>query len=162
MIPKFIGFFITFMIIGLYWTIHHRLFGFVMNYNLRLMWLNMFFLLAVILLPFTSAFYSEYITYFLKTPMVLYISNISFLGLMNFMMWRYVGNPKNGLSEGLSKPVADFYSIRAIIVPTIFILMAITYFIFPRFAIWMPLFIPLVMWLLARTYRKKINFIIKK
>src|SRR5690349_14531110 len=80
MIPKFIGFFICFFIIGQYWTVHHRLFGFVENYNLRLMWLNLIFLLAIILMPFTTAFYSEYFTYFLTTPVALYVSNISFLG----------------------------------------------------------------------------------
>src|SRR3954463_13492611 len=28
LIPKFIGFFISFLLIGLYWSIHHRMFGF--------------------------------------------------------------------------------------------------------------------------------------
>lgn len=161
MIPKFIGFFISFVIIGQYWTIHHRLFGFVVNFNLRLLWLNLFFLLAVVLMPFTSAFYSEYITYYVKTPVFLYISNISFLGIMNYLMWRYVSNPKHGLSEGLAKPVAKYFSLRAIVVPIIFILMAFVYFIFPRAAVWMPMLIPLSMWLLTRMYRKKINFAVK-
>jgi uncharacterized membrane protein len=147
MTPKFIGFLISFLIIGQYWTIHHRLFGFVVNFNLRLLWLNLFFLLAVILMPFTSAFYSEYISYFLKTPVILYISNISFLGLMNFFMWRYISNEKHALSEGLQKPVANYFSMRAIIVPVIFILMA--------------LIIPVSLWVLTRMYRKKINFAVK-
>jgi uncharacterized membrane protein len=161
MIPKFIGFLISFLIIGQYWTTHHRLFGFVVNFNLRLMWLNLFFLLAVILMPFTSAFYSEYISYYLKTPVILYISNITFLGFMNYLMWRYVGNQKHGLSEGLVKPVANYYSMRAIIVPSIFLLMALVYLIFPHFAIWMPVIIPLAIWLLRRTYNKKINLAVK-
>lgn len=159
--PKFIGFFISFVIIGQYWTIHHRLFGFVVNFNLQLLWLNLFFLLAVVLMPFTSAFYSEYITYYIKTPVILYISNISFLGLMNFFMWRYVSNPKHGLSEGLAKPVAHYFSMRAIIVPITFILMALTYFIFPRIAVWMPMTIPVSIWVVNRKYRKKINFAVK-
>ena len=40
LIPKFVGFIISFMIIGLYWTVHHRLFGFVVDYNPRLLWLT--------------------------------------------------------------------------------------------------------------------------
>jgi uncharacterized membrane protein len=46
LIPKFIGFFISFFIIGLYWTTHHRLFGHVVDYMPRLLWLNLLFLLA--------------------------------------------------------------------------------------------------------------------
>jgi uncharacterized membrane protein len=33
LIPKFTGFFISFFIIGLYWTIHHRIFGYGINYT---------------------------------------------------------------------------------------------------------------------------------
>ena len=161
LIPKFIGFIVSFIIIGQYWTIHHRLFGFVMNYNLRLMWLNLFFLLAVVLMPFTTAFYSEYIVYFKKTSAILYISNISFLGLMSYLLWRSVSNPRHGFSEGLSKPVANYYSLRAIVVPVIFIIMAFVYFLSPRLAIWIPAVIPVVLWFVGRMYRKKLNSIKK-
>ena len=44
MIPKFVGFLVSFFIIGLYWSIHHRMFGFVVNYTRGLLWLNLFFL----------------------------------------------------------------------------------------------------------------------
>ena len=55
LIPKFIGFIISFLLIGLYWTVHHRMFGFVVNYTPRLLWLNLFFLFfstRAIVLPF--------------------------------------------------------------------------------------------------------------
>ncbi|AEW02688.1 hypothetical protein A4D02_01575 [Niastella koreensis] len=162
MIPKFIGFLISFFIIGQYWTIHHRLFGFVVNYNLRLMWLNLVFLLAVVLMPFTSAFYSEYITYYLKIPSIFYIINICFLGFMNYLMWRYVSNPKHALSEGLVKPVANYYSMRAIAVPIIFLLMALMFLISPHVAIWMPAIIPPVIGLLSKYYKKRIIFSVNK
>src|SRR6185436_5665320 len=46
LIPKFVGFLISFLLIGQYWTVHHRMFGYVINFNQRLIWLNIFFLLA--------------------------------------------------------------------------------------------------------------------
>jgi len=162
MIPKFIGFLISFLIIGQYWTTHHRLFGFVVNYNLRLMWLNLFFLLAVIIMPFTSAFHSEYISYFLKTPVLLYIGNICFLGFMNYLMWRYVSNPKHELSEGLVKAVSNYYSMRAITVPAIFLIMVLVYLVFPHIAIWMPAIIPPVIMMMSRYYKKRIALTVKK
>src|SRR6266498_3111523 len=80
LIPKFVGFFISFFIIGLYWTIHHRMFGYVVNYTRRLLWLNLVFLLAVVMMPFSTAFYSEYIIQLLKTPAMIYVANVVFLG----------------------------------------------------------------------------------
>ena len=162
LIPRFIGFLISFLIIGQYWTTHHRLFGFVVNYNLRLMWLNLFFLLAVVLMPFTSSFYSEYIVYYLKTPVILYIGNICFLGFMNYAMWRYISNPRHGLSEGLVKPLASYFSMRAIVVPIIFLIMALVYLILPRVAVWMPVLIPTAIGLLSRMYKKRIKLVVKE
>ena len=48
LIPKFIGFIISFIFIGLYWTIHHRMFGFVTSYDKKLLVLNLFFLFFII------------------------------------------------------------------------------------------------------------------
>src|SRR5438477_1525847 len=56
-VPKLMGFLVSFFIIGLYWTVHHRMFGFVVNYTPRLLWLNLIFLLSIVLMPFTTAFY---------------------------------------------------------------------------------------------------------
>ena len=44
LIPKFLGFIISFMLIGIYWTVHHRMFGYVTNYTPKLLRLNLLFL----------------------------------------------------------------------------------------------------------------------
>ena len=154
-IPKFIGFLISFFIIGLYWTVHHRLFGFVVNYTQRLLWLNLFFLLPIALMPFSTAFYSQYISGLFKSPVILYVSNICFLGIMNFVLWKYVSNPKRELTEGLSKSVADYYAFRAIMVPILFIIMAILYLFFPGYAIYIPMLTPVIMFVMARIYKRR-------
>jgi len=89
--PKFIGFFISFWLIGLYWTVHHGIFGFVVNYNRRLLWLNLFFLLTIVLMPFSTGFYSEYsgavlFEKQLKVPMIVYVTNICATGIFNYKL----------------------------------------------------------------------------
>lgn len=157
LIPKFVGFFISFIIIGLYWTIHHRMFGYVVNYTTRLLWLNLIFLLAVVLMPFSTAFYSVYILKLLKTPVIIYVTNIVFLGVMNFLLWLYVTQPKLNLVEGLSNNQKNYFLIRAITVPLVFIVVAIVYlFISPKVAIWVPPLIPLVMRLIRKRFKKQL------
>ena len=80
LIPKFVGFFISFIIIGIYWQVHHRMFGYVINYTGKTLWLNLFFLLAVVLMPFSTGFYSECVPTLFRTPIVVYVANICFLG----------------------------------------------------------------------------------
>lgn len=156
LIPKFVGFLVSFFIIGLYWTVHHRMFGFVVNYNQRLLWLNLIFLLAVVLMPFSSGFYSEYIFRLLKAPVILYVCNICFLGIMNFVLWQYISNPKRGLTEGLTRPIAKYYSFRAIMVPIMFVCMAMIYLFIPQYAVYIPMLIPLFMLSIRKVYEKKL------
>ena len=82
MMGKFIGFFISFFIIGLYWTVHHRMFGYVVNYNNKLLRLNLIYLMAIVLMPFSTALYSEYAVRFLKVPVIIYTINIIFLAYL--------------------------------------------------------------------------------
>jgi uncharacterized membrane protein len=57
---KLLGFIISFFIVGYYWSVHHRIFGYVDNYTARLIWLNLLFLFSVVLLPFSSGLLGEY------------------------------------------------------------------------------------------------------
>jgi uncharacterized membrane protein len=145
MIPKFVGFLISFFVIGLYWTIHHQMFGFVINYTRKLMWLNLLFLLAVALMPFSTAFYSEYVLRLLKMPVIIYVTNIVFLGLMTLFIWQHITDPKLHLTAGLVEEEKRYFTIRAITVPVMFITTALVYLLIaPKVAIFIPPFIPLI------------------
>jgi len=158
MIGKFIGFFISFFLIGLYWTIHHRMFGFVINYNRKLLWLNLVFLMAIVLMPFSTGFYSEYAIHFLKVPVIVYTLNIIFIGVMNYVLWSYLANPKNQLTVGINITEKKYFGYRAIIVPCIFFIMAVLYIVVKKqYAIYVPLVIPLLMRVFKRFYFKKHN-----
>ena len=37
LIPKFIGFLVSFLLIGQYWIVHHRMFGYVINFSPKLL-----------------------------------------------------------------------------------------------------------------------------
>jgi uncharacterized membrane protein len=156
LIPKFIGFLISFLIIGQYWTVHHRMFGYVINFNNRLIWLNILFLLAIALMPFSTGFYSEYAAMPVVTPVIFYTCNIALLGILNFFMWRYLSNPRNGLTENLSPQLAKYSSLRAITVPLIFIICTIVYVRSPVIAVFIPATIPLIMRFVFGPMKKKI------
>ncbi len=155
MIPKFFGFAISFMFIGIYWTVHHRLFGYVINYTPKLLRLNLFFLFAVALMPFSTAFYSEYVMKHVITPVFFYTGNIILLGIFNLFMWRYISNPKNKLSEGLARSDAKYFSARAIAVPAMFTLFAFAYLVNPFISSILPIFIPLVLRVIKKIHERK-------
>ena len=162
LIPKFMGFIISFMLIGLYWTIHHRMFGFVTSYNRKLLVLNLVFLFFIVLMPFSTGFYSEFsgkelVEKQLKIPLTFYVLNFSLAGIINYCMWRYIGNAKNKLANPPIDPVLlKFAKFRSLLVPVIFLLMIpIAWLTNVLFAVYIPLFIPIVLKILKRRMARK-------
>ena len=157
LIPKFVGFLVSFLLIGQYWIVHHRMFSFVINFTDRLIWLNILFLFAIALMPFSTGFYSEFVLRGVVTPVIFYTANIALLGLANFLMWRYLSNQKNNLTENLTPALAKYFSLRALTVPTIFVLFSFVYLYYPMIAFFIPMLIPFIMRLIFNPMKKKIT-----
>lgn len=132
--PKFFGFLFSFFMIGLYWFIHHIMFGYVINFTKKLIWLNLIFLLSIVIMPFSTAVYSEYsmTENYIKliSPFAVYVANMVFIGVMNFLLLTYIYNPKNNISEHRpSKENISFAKKRALSIPIIFLIsLFLTYF----------------------------------
>ena len=157
LIPKFVGFLVSFLLIGQYWIVHHRMFSFVINFTDRLIWLNILFLFAIALMPFSTGFYSEYVLRGVVTPVIFYTANIALLGLANFLMWRYLSNQKNNLTENLTPALARYFSLRALTVPTIFVIFSFVYLYKPMIAFFIPMLIPFILRLIFNPMKKKIT-----
>ncbi|HEV8272528.1 MAG TPA: TMEM175 family protein [Chitinophagaceae bacterium] len=156
LIPKFVGFIVSFLLIGQYWIVHHRMFSFVINFTDRLIWLNILFLFAIALMPFSTGFYSEYVLRGVVTPVIFYTANIALLGIANFLMWRYLSNQRNNLTENLTRALAKYFSLRALTVPTIFVIFSFVYLYYPTVAFFIPMLIPFIMRLIFNPMKKKI------
>jgi len=157
LIPKFAGFLVSFFLIGQYWIVHHRMFSFVINFTDRLIWLNILFLFAIALMPFSTGFYSEYVLRGVVTPVIFYTANIALLGLANFLMWRYLSNQKNNLTENLTPALAKYFSLRALTVPVIFVIFSFVYLYKPMIAFFIPILIPFIMRIIFNPMKKKIT-----
>jgi uncharacterized membrane protein len=162
LVPKFIGFLVSFMLIGVYWSVHHRLFGFVTSYTRKLLLLNLVFLFFVALMPFSTGFYSEYagpelVRYQLKVPMTFYVLNFCCVGFMNHIMWRYVTNPKNKVAEPpIDMLTVKLAKLRSFLVPFIFLIMLLVAYLTDVFyAVWVPMLIPLLLKILQRRIKSK-------
>lgn len=152
--PKFIGFFISFFIIAIYWTAHHRIFRFVRHLDTKLIWLNMLFLLCIALMPFTTAYQSEYGT--LATPWVVYSINIIATGFLQARIQTYLRNPASGLVAAHERPHPDLDLARPLITPLVFgISIALAFFVHPWVLRMLPgVVFPLLGIYIGRRYRR--------
>lgn len=159
MIPKFIGFFVSFFVIAQFWTVHHRLFGYLTDYSTKLLWANNLYLLGIVLLPFSSAFYSDYVIMDAKIPFGFYLGNIIYLGIMNARLWRIIAEPKNRLSKLDRKTTfVKFYVTRSYMVPLVFLLAFIGSFIWSWLSVILLTLMPLYGVLIKKYFKGKYGF----
>jgi len=90
--PKFLAYTLSFLVLGVFWLIHHFLFDSITYYDARLAWLNILFLLFVALVPFTTSLLGEY--FLEKTPAIIYGIQLLVLFLMGFTIWSYSTSKK--------------------------------------------------------------------
>ncbi len=58
--PKFLIYGLSFLILGIFWVIHHILFDFIKRNDTPLVWLNILFLMFVALIPFSTSLFGKF------------------------------------------------------------------------------------------------------
>lgn len=115
LLPKFTGFVVSFLIIGLMWIEHHRIFRYITNYDAGLLWRNLLFLLSVSFVPFPTALFSEY--YWSQTAFILYTASFAVVGLTKLWVWYYVRASGNLLGLHTDAITAKRISRRSLALP---------------------------------------------
>jgi len=89
--PKYLSFLISFVVIGLYWISHVRQFRAIRRYDTGLLWLNLLFLMFIVLIPFSTSVLSD----FEETASVaLYAANMACAGFTATGLWIYTNHRK--------------------------------------------------------------------
>lgn len=89
--PNFIGFIVSFFVIGAFWSGHHRAFGCAAHYSEKLVPANIQLLLTIAAMPFFTAFLSTYSNQ--RVPVVLYCCWLLLTALLNLRLGRLATSP---------------------------------------------------------------------
>ncbi len=77
--PHLLTFFISFVVIGIYWISHHRYFRYIKRYDTRLILLNLLFLFFIVGMPFLASLLGQYTA--VPLALISYTLAIAALGL---------------------------------------------------------------------------------
>ncbi|MBS1795977.1 MAG: DUF1211 domain-containing protein [Acidobacteria bacterium] len=150
LLPKFIGYFLSFFVIGAYWSGHHRIYGYIERWDYTLVRRNIVFLSAIAFIPFATAFLSDYFTQFV--PLALYSLTLTAAGLLELYQWRYAVN--NSLtSVAADSAIAGQLGWRALAVPLASVVVILVWLAAPRFATVGFALIPVLQRIIDRRYR---------
>ncbi len=119
MLPKFLAYFLSFFIIGLYWLGHHRMFNLIRRYDRVLLWLNLILLSFIGLVPFVTALLSETGN---SIATLLYAAVMGLVGLASASMWFYSTNGGRLLDHLIEPKLWQRMMLRTLIAPAVFLL----------------------------------------
>ena len=90
-IPNFIGFVVSFFVIGAFWAGHHRAFACARHWDQRLVMPNQFLLLAIVAMPFFTAFMSANAGN--RVPSAMYSGWLLLTAMFNIWLQRVATSP---------------------------------------------------------------------
>jgi uncharacterized membrane protein len=102
--PQFLSFVLTFLVVGVFWMAHHRIFRFVARLDQRLIWLNLLFLMCIAFLPYPTAVLGEHDTS--RASVIFYASAVGITGAVLASVWQYV------IRVGLLNEKADEWTVQ--------------------------------------------------
>jgi uncharacterized membrane protein len=118
--PRFMTFFISFIVIGVYWISHHRYFGYIRRYDSRLILLNLLFLFFIICMPFLASLLGQYV--FVPLALIAYTLAIAALGFSMAFIWAYASRGHRLISRDVDPITIALINIRLFVAPVMFLL----------------------------------------
>ena len=103
-LPKFLGYTMSFVYVAIYWNNHHHLMAVVRHVNGRVLWLNMLLLFFLSIVPFTTDWMTEH--HAEPFPVALYGINLLACAIAFTLLLRgllKVNGPETGLAEAVGK-----------------------------------------------------------
>ena len=117
--PNLMTFFISFMVIGIYWISHHRYFGYIKRYDGRLILLNLMFLFFIICMPFLANLLGHYV--FVPIALIAYTLAISALGFSMALIWWYASRDHRLIDGDLDPLTIRTINLRLFVAPALFL-----------------------------------------
>ncbi len=139
--PEFAHYVLSFLLLGVFWTIHHRQFHYIERTDSRLLWINLFVLMFIVLIPFSTSVSSEYSGVW-PGP-VLFDLNIFIVGILKLLTWTYATN-NNLVTSDLSVQEKRAGKYKSMVTPSVAAAAIVVAFINPYWSTSTFLLIPIL------------------
>jgi uncharacterized membrane protein len=129
--PQFLSFVLSFLVIGIFWVAHHRMFRFIARVDTRLLWINLVLLMCVAFLPFPTAVLGDHDNN--RASVLFYAGAMALAGIASASLWRYAAHARL-LVETIDSRTIRYMGHRSLVTPAAFLLSIPFAFVDPRVA----------------------------
>jgi uncharacterized membrane protein len=118
--PQILTYALTFMIVGVYWVSHQRVFEYLVRADSVLAWLNIAFLMSVAFLPIPSNILGEYGAH--GAAVRFYALSLMVPGLLIIALWEYATHQHRLVEKDLAADIIRHRLERYAIAPVVFLI----------------------------------------
>lgn len=115
--PGLLAFTTSFIVVAVYWNIHHRIYSVLAFSNNTIVSLNILFLFSISLIPFLAKIKSLY--RFDIFVVIIYSTAHIFTGLILYFTWKYILSQKTLLKYNIEKNKGRLVSLSILSIPII-------------------------------------------
>lgn len=116
--PQMLSYVLSFLVIGIFWMAHHRIYKYVRRVDQRLIWLNLLFLMCVAFIPFPTAVLGDHDGS--QGAIVFYAAVIGLTGTVLASIWQYLVRADH-LNELADPATVRYLTRRSLVTPISFL-----------------------------------------
>ncbi len=137
----FLDYGLSFILLAIFWIIQHEQFHYLQHTDTKHLWINIFMLMFVALVPFSTSIVGD----FGKNTIadIFFSGNILILGFLFLFNWIYATGNSRLVSHDLEDKIVTRGIVTAAVIPMVSLATMITSLFSPYWCLWIFLFIPL-------------------
>lgn len=139
--PRILVFIVSFLNLGIFWMGHHAQFHFLRRVNRVILWLNILFLMAVSMVPFTTHLVGTYSDQ--EVALWLYGANFIAISLLLLLNWRYAAR-RGFLREDAPIGIVGEATRQILVGPAIYAIGIGLSFLDPRWGLALFMLVPIL------------------
>jgi len=149
---KFFNYALSFILLAIFWIRHHQQFHYVKKTDAAHLWMNIFFLMFVVLIPFSTSLIGDYS----NEPLahVFFGSNILILGTLLMLSWSYATRHNRLINHDIDPRIISSSRKRGLVTIAVSILAIGIAFVNTDVSNYMYLLIPILQEAIRRRDKK--------
>jgi uncharacterized membrane protein len=140
---RFFNYALAFLLLGNLWVVHHQQFHSVQKVDSRLIWINIFILLFIALMPFSTDLIGDYSG--TKVAEIFFCLNLFIVGSLYFCNWMYTAKNHKLVAPNLDALTIQRGIRRNLVTPAISRLAILVTLLVPSWGLLTYLFVPVIM-----------------
>jgi len=115
--PKFFNYALSFVLLAIFWIVHHRQFHFIKAIDQRLLWINILGLMFIALIPFSTSLIAEHGD--VQIAALVFECNLLAIGLLFYVHWSHATGKHHLIDPDLSAQTILSNKKRNLIIPAV-------------------------------------------